>query len=70
MPTDLSTVSAVLSVRDAAAFLGVSKSFLDKARCTGSGPAFTRVGRRIKYRLPTLEAYLAANERNSTCEPA
>jgi hypothetical protein len=47
-----------LTVKEAARFLKVSKSFLDKRRCSGDGPSFTRIGRKILYRrMADLEAW-------------
>lgn len=40
---------ANIRVREAAEYLGVSKSFLDKARIYGGGPRFMRFGRAIVY---------------------
>lgn len=46
-------------VQQAAEYLGVSKSFLDKARCYGtSGPAFMRLGRTIIYDTDELDRWL------------
>jgi hypothetical protein len=49
-----------LSPAEAAAYIGCSKSMLDKARVYGI-PAipFTSIGRRIVYRKPDLDGYLA-----------
>ena len=40
----------LMTVKETAVYLRVSKSFLDKARLTGDGPAFLRIGRKILYR--------------------
>jgi len=39
--------------------LGVAKRTLDQWRCYGRGPAFVRVGKRIRYRRQDLDAWLA-----------
>ena len=73
---DLSTVPRgeyldmpqLLDVKSAAAFLGVSKSYLDKSRCEGTlkgrtpPPKFVRVENKVYYRLSTLTAWLDALE--------
>lgn len=41
----------------AAAYLGVSQSFLAKARCSGTGPAFTRRGRLVLYARDSLDRW-------------
>lgn len=62
-------------VQQAAEYLGVSKSFLDKARCYGtSGPAFMRLGRTIVYDTTELDRWLrsctVANNNINTSERA
>ena len=42
---------------DAAAYLEVSKSFLDKERTAGRGPAYEKVAGKIYYPEPDLDAY-------------
>ncbi|CAN7701148.1 helix-turn-helix transcriptional regulator [Mesorhizobium sp. LjNodule214] len=54
---------ANLRVHDAAKYLGLSKSFLDKARCYGGGPAFIKLGASVIYRTDDLDAWVAANLR-------
>ena len=50
------------STEEAAAFLGVAKSELAAARCSGSlrgltPPAFVRIGRTVRYPITSLEAW-------------
>lgn len=46
-------------VKQAAEYLGVSKSFLDKARCySTNGPAFMRLGRTIVYDTAELDRWM------------
>ncbi len=46
-------------VQQAAEYLGISKSFLDKARCYGTcGPAYIRLGRTIVYDTAELDRWL------------
>lgn len=52
---------ANIRVRQAADYVGLSKSSLDKMRCFGTGPAFVRLGRTIVYRTDDLDAWLTAN---------
>ena len=42
---------------DAARYLGLSKSFLAKARCSGFGPRYCKLGRRVAYRKSDLDAW-------------
>jgi hypothetical protein len=50
---------ANVRVAEAAEYLGVSKSFLDKARCYGTnGPAFMRFGKSIVYSTDELDRWM------------
>ena len=59
-----------MPVGQAARLLGVSESFLNKARVRGDGPRFTRIGTAIRYTPEALRDYLRQNERLSTSEAA
>ena len=50
----------LLSVTQAADFLGLSRATLDKWRIQGGGPVFARIGGRIFYRRVTLEEFIAS----------
>jgi excisionase family DNA binding protein len=56
----------LLSVKEAADYLGVSESWLNKARCTGDGPPFHKIGRRVLYGVAELVAWLAQRKVRST----
>ena len=59
---------ALLDVRQAAAWLGLSKSTLDKMRCYGIGPRFIRAtSRAIRYDPRDLHDFAAAR-RQATSE--
>src|SRR3546814_16222405 len=45
---------SLLNVRDAASFLGLSKSFIDKARIRGDGPHYLKLGSRFLKRTEAL----------------
>jgi len=50
---------ANIRVQAAADYIGVSKSFLDKARCYGTnGPAFMRFGKSIVYSTDELDRWM------------
>lgn len=55
-----------LSVNEAARKLGLSVSWLNKARITGGGPAYLKLGRRVFYSIGDLEAWVAAHRRRNT----
>jgi excisionase family DNA binding protein len=52
---------ANIRVRQAAEYVGVSKSLLDKLRCYGGGPAYAKLGSSVIYSTEDLDAWLAAN---------
>lgn len=54
--------------KQAATYLGVSLSWLDKSRLRGDGPPFLRVGGRTLYDSLDLDAFLARCRRNSTSQ--
>ncbi len=58
-----------MTVSEAATFLRLSKSSLDKFRCFGGGPIFVRLGaRRVVYRRTDLEGWAATGVRRSTSD--
>jgi hypothetical protein len=58
-----------LSVREAAAFLNVSTSWLNKRRLDGKGPLYAKMSRRVTYSLDDLELFVASMKRRHTSEP-
>ncbi|MFD0985506.1 helix-turn-helix transcriptional regulator [Methyloligella solikamskensis] len=58
----------VLNAADVARRLNLSVSTLAKMRLSGAGPAYSKLGRRVVYRLDDLEAWIAANRFRSTSE--
>ena len=61
----------LLDVRQAAQRLGLSKSTLDKMRCSGRGPRFIRASdRAIRYDPADLQAFADERRRRSTSELA
>jgi len=54
---------ANLRVPQAAEYVGLSKSYLDKARCFGTGPAYAKLGATVIYNTDDLDAWVAANRR-------
>lgn len=61
----------LLDVREAALRLGLSKSTLDKMRCSGRGPRFIRASdRAIRYDPIDLQAFADERRRRSTADLA
>jgi hypothetical protein len=52
----------------AARILKLSKSYLNKARVTGSGPPYVKFGRSVRYHIPSLLAWAEAQTRRSTSD--
>jgi predicted DNA-binding transcriptional regulator AlpA len=47
---------------------GLSLSWLAKARLTGTGPRFVKVGRSVRYPESAIRDYIRARTRTSTSE--
>lgn len=59
----------LLTTRDAAEYLKVSKAFLERDRWAGARIPFIKVGSRaVRYRRADLDAYLDGQLRHSTSE--
>jgi predicted DNA-binding transcriptional regulator AlpA len=60
---------ACLRSPEAARYLGISESTLNKTRLTGNGPPFVKVTpRAVAYRKSDLDAWLEARLRRSTSD--
>lgn len=55
-----------IRTKDAANYLGLSKSTLEKLRCFGGGPAYSKLGRVVIYSTSDLDAWLLERKRFST----
>jgi excisionase family DNA binding protein len=56
--------SPYLTTREAAAYLKLSRQFLEAARWRGdgSGPAYIKVGRSVRYSKPVLDTWMTAHD--------
>lgn len=61
-------ITPVLRTQEAAAYCGSSASTFEKLRLTGGGPTYSKMGRRVVYRVEDLDAWLAASRRRSTSD--
>jgi predicted DNA-binding transcriptional regulator AlpA len=60
----------ILRTPEAAHYVGLSASTLEKFRLTGNGPPYQKAGRKIVvYRTEDLDAWLASGRRKSTSDP-
>ena len=67
-PKTAASIERLLIPNEAADRLRVSLSWLAKARMSGDGPAFVRVGRSIRYPEAALLQWIRARQRLSTSE--
>ncbi|MEZ5782754.1 MAG: helix-turn-helix domain-containing protein [Rhizobiaceae bacterium] len=58
----------MLRTPEAAQYLGISTSTLNKTRVRGDGPAYHKIGRVVAYSCADLDAWLAAGRRRSTSD--
>ena len=57
----------LLTTKEAARLLGVSKAFLERDRWAGARIPFIRIGdRAVRYRLSELEAYITSRQQAAT----
>lgn len=62
---------ANVRVKEAAEYLGVSKSFLDKARCHGGGPRYMKLGAAVVYSTDELDRWMrVCTVANTNTRPA
>jgi len=66
-------VTNYLSTREAATYLGVSKTFLEHRRLSGGGPPYSKIGggrtSLVRYAKEDLDAWMVAHKVTSTSCP-
>lgn len=68
--TDGDMPRGLLNTTQAAHFLGMSASFLAKARLSGDGPRYRKIGHSVRYSRKDLEEFAKRSERLSTSDAA
>ena len=63
-----SSFERLLTPLETATALGLSLSWLAKARLRGDGPLYIKLGRAVRYREFAIRDYLKARTRTSTSE--
>ena len=58
-----------LRTSEAARFLSLSERTLEKHRCYGTGPRYSKIGGRVVYRLADLESWVDLGVKSSTSDP-
>lgn len=66
----LVSLPRLMSQKDLAAYLGKSIAWCERARWTGDGPVFVKLGRNVRYRAADVLAWIDASARSSTTEGA
>ena len=66
---NLEARATTVTAEEAAKRLGVRASTLANWRWRGGGPAYVKVGGRVRYRLRDLACYLDRQLRTSTSDP-
>jgi predicted DNA-binding transcriptional regulator AlpA len=59
-----------VDTRKLAEITGISASTWNKRRLTGDTPPFTKIGKSVRYHVPTVRAWLANLQRRSTSDSA
>jgi hypothetical protein len=62
------TSARCLNTEEAAAYLGLSMSLLEKLRVRGDGPPYAKVGARVIYLPEDLDAFVRGRRVRSTSE--
>ncbi len=60
------TGTRMMTTGDAAAYLGLSASYLNKMRVTGGGPVFLKLSRAVRYRHADLDVWISSRRHSST----
>ncbi len=62
------TIRIAFTTREAALYLGLAVSTLNKWRCHGGGPQFLKLGRAVRYRKDDLDRFIETRMFGSTAE--
>lgn len=65
LPPDVVTMDELLTASDVARTLGLSTGTLANWRSIGMGPAFVKVGGRVRYRASSVNTWLVDQERKA-----
>ncbi len=66
MTTQMGSTTILMTVEQAAKYLGLAVSTLNKWRCLGEGPIFIKMGRAVRYRQKDLEIYIKGRSLSCT----
>ncbi|GEO18621.1 hypothetical protein MAE02_63170 [Microvirga aerophila] len=57
-----------VDTRKLAEITGMSASTWNKRRLTGDTPPFSKIGKAVRYHVPTVKEWMASHERRSTSD--
>jgi predicted DNA-binding transcriptional regulator AlpA len=57
-----------VDVKGLAAITGISASTWNKRRLTGDTPPFSKIGKSVRYHIPTVKAWMNERVRRSTSD--
>jgi predicted DNA-binding transcriptional regulator AlpA len=67
----MNPIAEFLTTKEAAALARVSRTFLEQARVSGTGPTFCKLGKkRVVYAHKDVVAWIEAQRRSSTSQVA
>lgn len=64
------TTEELLTQSQVAATLGKSEAWCERSRWDGSGPAYIKIGRSVRYKRSDVDAWLESRKRTWTREAA
>lgn len=64
--TQTTQTATMMTVQQAATYLGLAVSTLNKWRCHGGGPVFIKMGRAVRYRVRDLDGFIVDASATST----
>ncbi|MGC4025327.1 MAG: helix-turn-helix domain-containing protein [Mesorhizobium sp.] len=62
----MTTAPKMLSTQDAAAYVGLAVSTMNKLRIFGGGPKYAKLGKSVRYSTEMLDEWIEENRRSST----
>jgi predicted DNA-binding transcriptional regulator AlpA len=67
-PTSTALLDSLITPATLADRLGLTQRTLSEKRITGTGPAYVRIGKSVRYRPESIDAWLLAQEHYSTSQ--
>lgn len=68
IPLTLPATEHFMTPKQAAVLVGLSTRTLDRLRLTGTGPRYSRLGRRVRYTRADINAWVGERKFASTSE--